>query len=135
MRTLYLDASALVKLVVRETETAALTEYIAAAEDVFTSALAAVEVPRAAARADTGGDALATAAEVLARCRRVELDDAIEAAAVSVQPVALKTVDAIHLASALRVRELLGAVVVYDQQLACAARDAGLTVVSPGRDD
>ena len=67
MRTLYLDVSALVKLVVRETETPALTEYIAAADDVYTSALAAVEVPAQPPGADTGADALATAAEVFAR--------------------------------------------------------------------
>jgi predicted nucleic acid-binding protein len=134
VRTLYLDASALVKLVVREIETVALEAFVADAVHVFTSALAAIEVPRAAARAGPAPGAVEIAEQLLARCRRVELDAEIESVAARVLPVGLKTVDAIHLASALRVRDLLDAVVIYDQRLAHAASAAGLAVVTPGLD-
>jgi predicted nucleic acid-binding protein len=60
-----------------------------------------------------------------------DLDAGILEAAASVQPVGLRTLDAIHLATALSLRDDLAAVVSYDRRLAEAALAAGLPVVSP----
>ena len=134
-RRVYLDASALVKLAVAEPESSALAAYLEDAEALLTSAVAAVEVPRAVRTIGASKRALAVAADVLARCYRIELDSETSAAAAGVLPPELRTLDAIHLASALRVRSELDACVVYDRRLAAAAVAAGLPTVAPGRSD
>jgi predicted nucleic acid-binding protein len=68
---------------------------------------------------------------VLSGLQFVEVDGRISTLAASVAPRTLRSLDAIHLASALTVREELEAVVTYDGQLADAARAAGLEVVAP----
>lgn len=126
----YLDASALVKLVIEERETAALRRYLADAAHLYSSRVAATEVRRAVAR-QTERDAAGQAEAVLATLRFVELDDELSRAAGSLQPRTLRTLDAIHLASALAIADGLRAVVAYDVRLAAAARTALLKVVTP----
>jgi predicted nucleic acid-binding protein len=127
---IYLDTSALVKLVRVEAETAALRDWLAARREtkLATSSLARAELVRAV-RGD--GDAASRQAAVIL----VELDqlpmtfDLLDAA--GALPVQLKSSDAIHLASALRLRGDLDAFVAYDKQLLTAAVEVGLPVVAP----
>ena len=127
---LYLDASALVKLILSESETAALTTFLGERATVVTSRLAEIEVIRAVARIAQPGD-VEHANEVLEGVRLIEIDTTVSTLAKSVAPTVLRSVDAIHLASALTIASELDAFVTYDLRLADAARDAGLTVVAP----
>jgi predicted nucleic acid-binding protein len=132
LRTCYLDASALVKLATPEAETDALRAELGTYDARVTSRLATVEVARALRRrgaASAGlGDAVAEAFTGLAI---VELDEAIAEPAGRIDPPNLRSLDAIHLASALALGSELGAVVTYDTRLAEAARAAGLEVIAP----
>lgn len=126
---LYLDASAIVKLVVREPETPAVVAAIAADPEAVSSALAWTEVVRAARRARVR---VARAEAVLERIGLVPVDEGILRAAAELRPPALRTLDAIHLATALSLREDLAALVTYDARLAQAGAASGLQVLTPG---
>jgi len=128
---IYLDSSALVKLIVTEPESAALTELLRAWPDRISSALALTEVPRALRRAGFGNPERSRARQVLTRVNLVEVDRRILAAAASLDPPTLRTLDAIHVATALAVREDLGVVVSYDLRLSVAAQRAQLEVLAP----
>ncbi len=126
---LYLDASAIVKLFVREPETPSLVAAIAVDPEVVSSALAWTEVVRAARRARVR---VARAEVVLERIGLVPVDEGIIRAAAELRPPTLRTLDAIHLATALSLREDLAALVTYDERLAEAGAAAGLRVFAPG---
>lgn len=134
MTTCYLDASAIVKLATAEADTDALREHLATYDSRITSRLATVEVPRALAR--RGAESVAIGAEplhvVLASLQLVELDGVVAARAAALEPATLRSLDAIHLASALAIGDELAALITYDARLASAARAAGLTVLAPG---
>ena len=126
----YLDASALVKLVLPEAETSALRTLIAVSGPIISSRLAHVEVRRAVARiAEPGDEEHVT--ELLRGVQTIELDEAISLIAATVSPSVLRSLDAIHLASALSIGDELGAIITYDTRLADAARAAGLAVEAP----
>lgn len=125
----YLDSSAIVKLIAHEPETAALFEVVRGDPDVVSSQFAVTEVIRAVARAG-GGTTRATS--VLDGIALVPVDGAILRDAASLKPRSLRTLDAIHLATALTLGRDLDAVITYDQRLGAAAVRAGLTVSSPG---
>lgn len=129
----YLDASALVKLVIEEAETAALQRYLADGPPLYSSRIASTEIRRAAAR-QVERDAAEQVETLLATLRFVELDEPMSSAAGAVEPRSLRTLHAIHLASALSVADGLRAVVAYDARLAAAAAAAGLNVEVPGRE-
>lgn len=129
-RRVYLDASALVKLVLPEVETEALISYLADMPVAFSSRIAQVEVRRAVARVAEPGDE-EHAREVLEGLQLIEFDGAVAELAGSTAPGSLRSLDAIHLASALSVAPELDGFVSYDRRLADAAREAGLTVVAP----
>jgi predicted nucleic acid-binding protein len=128
---LYLDSSALVKLVVSEPETEALLEVLPEWPERISSALARVEVVRALARVAAGPAARQRAAAVLARVGLVAIDDAVLEVAARLRPPTLRSLDAVHLATALSVGDELGAFVTYDDRLAAAAGRARLRVLSP----
>ena len=129
-RLAYLDSSAVVKLVVREAETDALVRFLEGAE-LAASELALVEVPRAA-HLKTGNEEMVSHAEsVLRHFFLVALDDELCAAAARARPRELRSLDALQLASALRIRDQLEAVVIYDRRLGSAAERLGLRVVAP----
>jgi predicted nucleic acid-binding protein len=128
-RVCYLDASALVKLVVTEPETQALLTYLTDFPGRLTSVISAVEVPRAAAR--HGLPATAQLSHLLDSVDLFDLDAGVLEGAARVKPVGLRTLDAIHVATAVALRDDLAAVVSYDRGLAAAALAAGLPVVSP----
>lgn len=129
-RPIYLDASAIVKLIVREPETDALREFIVGDAVVLTSRLSTIEVRRAIARLGQPGDD-EHAQKLLGALQLIELDAAIADSAGSIAPSTLRSVDAIHLAAALSIRDELDSVVTYDLRLADAARAAGLQVAAP----
>ena len=131
MALIYLDSSALVKLIVTEPESAALTELLRAWPDRISSALALTEVPRALRRAGFGNPERSRARQVLTRVNLVEVDRRILAAAASLDPPTLRTLDAIHVATAMAVGDDLEAIVTYDERMVEAAKLLGLATVTP----
>ena len=129
--SVYVDSSALVKLIVREPETDALRDYLSVAGPLATSILSSVEVPRAVARVVPDGGA--TVSAVLGAMTIITLDSPIAARAANLGPAGLRTLDAIHLATALELTGELTAFVCYDDRLAAAARTLGLPVATPTR--
>jgi predicted nucleic acid-binding protein len=128
---IYVDTSALVKLIFEEPESAALAEWLTLRAEVpkFSSHLSTVELLRTCRRVDEG--AVEGANLLLGGIDLLPIDRAIVEHAASIGPTELRSLDAIHLASALSVGASLTAVVVYDARLGAAAANAGLTVVSP----
>jgi uncharacterized protein len=131
---IYLDSSALVKLALTEPESAALAGWLAERADqpLVSSALHRAEVPRAVWLAEPG--ALPRSYRLIRRIARVALTADVLDTSATMPPQALSPAHAIHLASALAVRDELTAFVAYDADLLAAAAEAGLAVVSPGRD-
>lgn len=129
---IYLDSSALMKLVRREAETAALHKWLDLRPElpVVTSELGRVEVLRAARRLSPR--VVAEARAVVADLDLVTLDRSVQDVACDVGSPLLRTLDALHLASALLLGEAVTAFIAYDDQLAEAAHSAGLVVVTPG---
>lgn len=128
---IYLDSSALVKLVLTEAESPALTSWLAERADLpmVSSVVHRAEVPRAVWRADPS--ALPRSYRQMKGVERVELSTRVLDTAATLAPPGLRSVDAIHLASALALRGDLTAFVAYDQRLLAAAGDLGLPTVSP----
>lgn len=128
---IYLDSSAIVKLVLPEPESDALRDFLASDEDHVSSGLAQLEVQRTVRRVDDTEDRRRTAKRVLARVSLIKIDGPILAQAASLDPPGLRSLDAIHLATALSL-DRLDALVTYDRRLRDAASDAGLATASPG---
>lgn len=129
---IYLDSSALMKLVRREAETAALGEWLDQRSDqpVVTSELGRVEVLRAARR--VGGQVLSEARALVGDLDLVPLDRAVQDVACDIGDPLLRTLDALHLASAMLLAEGLTAFIAYDHRRANAAQASGLIVATPG---
>jgi uncharacterized protein len=125
----YLDSSAIVKLVVREPETEALLTFLEPWQMRVTSALARVEVVRAVRR--HGHSATARAAALLDGLSLLALDDALLDDAAAIDANELRSLDAIHIASAQQLERELAALVSYDERMLAAARSLGLPVRRP----
>ena len=99
------------------------------------SDIAPIELQRATTRARADGRAAVadgrTILEVLAALEAIPMTDEVRAVAASIEPVELRTLDAIHLASALSLGDDLAAVLTYDRRMADAAESRGLVVVAP----
>jgi predicted nucleic acid-binding protein len=128
-RVAYLDASAFVKLVKDEPESAALDAALEAWPRKSSSALLEVEGPRAARR--TNPLAYDAARALIGGMELVEIDADIRRAAAGLDDPGLRSLDAIHLATALSLGERCGAFFAYDERLIDAARAHGLTVTVP----
>ena len=126
---LYLDSSAIVKLVAHEPETGALVRVVRTDPAAISSALAWTEVIRAVTRA---GGKVTRAQAVLDGIALVPIDDGIIREAAMLQPSGLRTLDAIHLATALSIGDELDTLITYDGRLAEAASAAGIEVATPG---
>jgi predicted nucleic acid-binding protein len=132
----YLDASAVVKLVRDEPESAALRSFLEGG-DLVSSELVLTEVPRAVRRAAAREPALpldqltGRTEEVLEAVALLPLDRALLAAAGALVEPAVRALDAIHVSAAVDLTPL-GAFVSYDQRQSAAARLAGLRTVAPG---
>jgi uncharacterized protein len=126
---LYLDSSALVKLVIPEPETGALRAEISLWERRVSSALVRTEVVRACARVSV--TARRVAERVVASLDLLAIDDAVLEAAARLKPLELRTLDAVHIASAQVLGAALGAVAAYDTRLIEGARAARLNTIAP----
>ena len=126
----YLDSSALVKLVVAEPESAALRRFLRGHPERVSSALARVEVLRAVRF--QGPAAVERARRALARIRLLRLDDILLDAAAALEPRVLRSLDAIHLASAQALADQLDCVATYDRRMAEAAALLRIPVRAPG---
>ena len=130
MSAIYLDSSAFVKLVIEETESAAARTFLAGRDARrVSSALLRTEALRAVRH--LGPDALATVREGLRRVDLIGIDDRILDAAGTLEPQVLRTLDAIHLASAMAVGDDLEVIVTYDERMIDAARLLGLSTATP----
>jgi predicted nucleic acid-binding protein len=132
-QTLYVDASAIVKLLVREPQSDSLQDYLRDQPSRAVSRVATVEVQRAIARI-RGLDAAAMAGrlrQVLDGLILLEFDAGVAAAAARLQPATMRTLDAIHLASAMELQDDLIAIVTYDRRMRDAATSIGLPTVAP----
>jgi predicted nucleic acid-binding protein len=132
---IYLDSCAITKLIVVEPESNALADWIDehARTDLVTSVLSEIEVPRALRRSCPG--VLGAVTGVLKRLYRIEINDEVRATAAAYLEPNLRSLDAIHLATAdavVATGKSLNAFVTYDKRLAAAAADAGHVVVAPG---
>jgi predicted nucleic acid-binding protein len=125
----YLDSSALVKLVVREPESAALRRFLRGHAVHASSALATTEVLRAVRRADPA--AIPAAHEALGRIVVLELTEDLLRDAGLLDPPELRTLDAVHLSAARMLGTDLAAVVTYDERMASAGALLGFTVAAP----
>lgn len=119
------------KLAVEEAESPALRRVLAPATDAAASVLVAVEVPRAVARAGGGESGRRSAAEALAGMTLLELTEPIRERAAALDPPTLRSLDAIHVATALELGDELDFLVTYDARLREAARAHGLDVQAP----
>ena len=136
MPVFYADASALVKLVREEAESAALRIYLADS-DIVSSELILTEIPRAVRRAVAHDPALPLdlllerAGELVDAVALRALDRGLLAGAGALAEPALRALDAIHVASAVGIGPI-EAFVTYDEKQAAAARLAGLRTMAPG---
>jgi uncharacterized protein len=128
---IYLDTSAFVKLIRGERETSALQAFLRERPEapLVSSALLVVETRRAVLREDPGQ--LPRADLLLTRIDQVDITRAVLEAASRLPDPALRSLDAIHLATALQLHRDLEAVVTYDSRLAAAARRQELPVAAP----
>ena len=126
----YLDASALVKLVVAEPESDPLARWLGPEPRIASSEIAITEVVRAVRLADSRSELVDRARRRLEETTLVELSRDLLERAATVGPARLRTLDAVHLATALALEP--DEFVAYDRRLLGAAEAAGLTVASPG---
>ncbi len=129
MAGVYLDSSAIVKLAVREPESDALRRHLRRRRPWISSSLARTEVLRSLLPA--GEAAVVAGRAVLARCDLVRVNDGVLNIAGTMQPLALRSLDAIHLATAERLGSDVSELVIYDERMAEAARRMGYRVLSP----
>jgi predicted nucleic acid-binding protein len=127
----YLDSSAFVKLVVSERESRALRSFLTRRRTRHaSSAILRAEALRAVRHG--GPEVLAHTRSALRRVELVAVTDGILDVAGTLEPRVLRTLDAIHLATALALGDDLDLVVTYDTRMAEGARLLGLQAVSPG---
>lgn len=129
MAATYLDSSAIVKLAVREAESLALRRYLRRRGPLVTSSLSRTEVMRALLPG--GGDAVAAGRKVLTRLDLVRINNRVLDEAATLLPIQIRSLYAIHLATAGQLGQDLGALVTYDDRMAEAAKHIGHRVVAP----
>ncbi|MBV9143085.1 MAG: type II toxin-antitoxin system VapC family toxin [Pseudonocardiales bacterium] len=129
---IYCDSSALVKLVIDEPESAELEAWLGSQPEpmLVSSVLARTEVVRAVARTDP--DAAHRAVNLLAAVSVVVLDASLADDAARLDPAELRSLDALHVAAALRLGPALGVMVSYDERILDVAQEHGVAVAHPG---
>ena len=128
----YLDASAIVKLVVAEAESDALRVALQEWPDRVTASISGVEVRRALWRVGASRAVQRRADAVLDALVLIRFDDPVVGRAASFRQPRLRALDAIHLATALTLGDDPAVFITYDARLAGAAEDEGLDVQHPG---
>jgi predicted nucleic acid-binding protein len=126
----YIDSSAFVKTVIAEPESRALLSYLGRRKgDRVSSALLLAEAIRTARH--YGADALANARLGLRQVDLIAITDAVLESAGGLEPRIVRTLDAIHLATALSLGRDLDAIITYDERMTAGARLLGLQVRAP----
>lgn len=128
-RLTYVDSSAIVKLAVAEPESKALRGYLSRRQPLVSSALARTEVARALM--PSGPEAVARGQHVLRRIQLLRVNDRVLSEAGRMTPPDLRSLDAIHLASACQLGSAVKQIVTYDERMAGAAQAAGWGVAAP----
>ena len=129
----YVDTSALVKFVVREEFSADLREWAEARDEALVSSeLARTELLRAVQRVSPS--LMATANAVIEAIALITPAPTTFQAAGRLSPIGLRSLDAIHVATALELGDELSGLVAYDDRLLAAAEANGIAALSPGRD-
>jgi len=126
----YLDTSAVVKLLMREPETANLRRQLRRWPRRVSSALLTVELLRTVKRAGLP-HLLSDARHLIGTLHLIRLDDELLDRAAWLDPPNLRSLDAIHLATALSLGTDLGAMVTYDRRMAAGVEALGLPLVAP----
>ena len=125
----YIDSSAILKLIFTEKETAELDKVMS--NKMVTSTLTRVEVKRAVGRINA--EKLVVANEVLEQIQFTELDSqTLQLAEAFTPEITLRTLDAIHVASFLRITDAVKGIITYDKQMIANAAVMGIKVLSPG---
>jgi uncharacterized protein len=129
--SIYFDTSALAKLILIEDESHELRAWIGARSDVprITNTVGFVELQRLAARVNQA--ALNAAVQLLSRIDQLELTPIALTRAAQLSLPDVRTLDALHIASASELSDLQ-AIVTYDLRMIAAATSYGLPVASPG---
>ncbi len=130
MTTVYVDTSALGRMLLDEPDATAIEDSLRAYDRRVASRLLGVELRRVGLRTNL----LDGVGELLAEVALIPFDESILAAAETVPPPTIATLDAIHLATAVRLAKAgeLDALMTYDKQLTTGAKQHGITVLSPG---
>ena len=129
MPAVYLDTSVLGRVLLDEPDTPAIRRELAHFERHISSGLSSVELHRLGLRENL----LRHVAELLSGSVLIPIDEEILAAAKTIAPATVSTLDAIHLATAVSLSKAgkLDALMTYDRQLAIGAREHGLEVLAP----
>jgi predicted nucleic acid-binding protein len=132
VRSVYLDTSVLGRVLLDEPDTPAIRRELGHFERHVSSGLLSVELHRLGLRENM----LALVSELLSGQVLIPIDAEILAAAETIAPPTVATLDAIHLATAVSLSTTgkLDALMTYDKQLATGAREHGLEVLAPSRD-
>lgn len=128
-RLTYIDSSALVKLAVAEPESAALRRHVSRHRHLISSTLARTEVMRALM--PSGPEAVTRGQLVLRGVRLLRVNDRVLSDAGQMTPAELRSLDAIHLASARQLGPAVKRIITYDQRMADAAKANGWIVSAP----
>jgi uncharacterized protein len=128
--TVYVDTSALGRVLLEEPDKPTIENALDTFDRVIASDLLRVELRRVGLRRGL----LDRASALLSDVPLIPMDDQILAAAGTLMPPVVGTLDAIHLATAIRLSKAdeLDALMTYDKQLAAGAREHGIAVLSPG---
>ena len=124
----YLDTSAFLKLLAEENDSAAMREWAVLHDSLWSSQLLRTEAVRAASHLGISDDDVETALESVSL---ILPSVATFYTAGHLAPHSLRSLDALHLATALEMGDDLEGIVAYDERLITASRDASLVVVSP----
>lgn len=125
----YVDSSAIVKTIIKEPQSAALRRQLRQFDSHVSSGLARTEVIRAVRRADI--EALPRAYDALGKITFIEVNAVLLDAAGQIEPAAIRSLDAIHLAAARLVADSLDALFTYDTRMTEAAKSLGFAVLAP----
>ena len=128
---IYADTSALVKLVINESESTSLVAHLRGSNlQLISSEITEIELLRAVARADP--DQIPGALALLEKTVLLPLTSEIKRRAASLKPTHMRSLDAIQLATALEIQADLDTLVSYDKRMVAASRSAGIETCSPG---
>jgi predicted nucleic acid-binding protein len=125
----YIDSSAILKLIKPEKESAALIKKLPSA--LIASRISRVEVTRTIIRYEP--DLLDSTYDVLADIQMVPVEDSIITIAENLpQFINLRSLDSLHIASALAIKNVLKGIITYDKEMVMAANALGFKTLSPG---